>query len=144
MDTKVTYVWPPNWDGDLTLPVNRRWAVEMLGRETESQSDSYTANETNVRKIALSDMALPDGTAASKMVVEKITYNINGFTGVSLSWDRDPDNIIAYLQGSDMLDYTRRGGLVDTAEGGTGDVLLTTYGGSEDSTYHITVEFRLK
>lgn len=116
----------------------------MLGRETESQSDSYTANETNVRKIALSDMALPDGTAASKMVVEKITYNINGFTGVSLSWDRDPDNIIAYLQGSDMLDYTRRGGLVDTAEGGTGDVLLTTYGGSEDSTYHITVEFRLK
>ncbi len=148
MDTQVKYLWPPGWDGipmsgelgRIVLPVNKRWTVELLGLATASE------DETDVRKIVLADMAKQDGTAPSKMVIDRIEYHCFGFSNVKLFWERDPDNVIARFSGTDAapLDYTKEGGRVDDGAGGTGDVMLTTLGGDTNDSYSIRIEFRLK
>lgn len=148
MDTQVKYLWPPNWDGipmtgelgRIVLPVNKRWTVELLGLATESE------DETNVRKIVLADMAKQDGTAPSKMVVDKIEYDCSGFSNIKLLWERDLDVVIARFPGSSdgVLDYTKEGGRADDGTGETGDLMLTTLGGDTNDSYSIRIEFRLK
>jgi len=147
MDTQERYIWPPNWDGisqnvngSPLLPINRRWIVELYGLATASE------DETDVRKIVIGDMALPDGSDASKMVIEKIGYSCSGFANVKLMWERDPDNLIARFIGNSEGDisYRKVGGLTDDASGKTGDVMLTTLGGDTNDSYLIRVEFRLK
>lgn len=85
------------------------------------------------------------GAAPSKLVVEEIWYNIQGFTSVRLHWDHTTDDEIAVLSGSGYLDLTKFGGMVDPASAGdTGDIILTTNGNISGATYTIVLVVRLK
>ena len=100
--------------------------------------------ESGVVKIDKSAITGPDGTEPSKIVVEKIEYDISGMT-VRLYWDHTTDDEIAVISGAGYMDWTSVGGLVDPGSAGdTGDVLLTTNAHTAGDTYTITLYVRLK
>ena len=101
--------------------------------------------ESAVIKIDKSTLIGPDGTEPSKLVVEEIVWNIQGFTSVRLFWDHTTDDEIDMLSGGGSRDYTAVGGLRDPGSaGGDGDILLTTAGAVSGATYDISIVLRLK
>lgn len=101
--------------------------------------------ESAVVKFDISALTGLSGAAPSKLVVEWIEYDIQGFTSVRLYWDATADDEIAVLSGQGVLDWTAYGGLTDPASSGaTGDILLTTNGATSGDTYTITIGVRLK
>lgn len=99
--------------------------------------------ESNVIKVDKSTLVGPDGTEPSKLVIEKIVYDVASIR-VLLTWDQTSDETIAVLQGWGCLDWTKSGGLVGANTGGTGDILLTTANQSSGDGYDITLYMRLK
>lgn len=105
--------------------------------------------ESAVVKVDKSTLTGLDGTEPSKLVVEKIEYDVQGFTSIRLYWDHTTDDEIAVLgPGTGYMDFTDNGmfqGLIDPGSAGdTGDILLTTNGHSSGDTYTITLTLRLK
>lgn len=101
--------------------------------------------ESAVAKIDKSTLTGPDGTEPGKIVIEQLSWAIQGFASVRLHWDHTTDDEIAVLAGVGYNDYRPVGGMVDPASaGGTGDVVLTTNGGGSGSTYDILLVVRLK
>lgn len=102
--------------------------------------------ESAVVKIDKSGLTGPDGTEPSKLVIERVEYDIQGFTSIRLYWDHTTDDEICVLgPGVGYLDWREVGGLVDPGSAGeTGDVILTTNGHSSGDTYTITIYARLK
>lgn len=97
--------------------------------------------ESGVTKVDISTLVARGGGAPSKTKVLRIDYSVSGFNYVVLRWDHTADDTIAVLKGQGVFDWTLEGGLVDPAStGGTGDILLTTNGGSSGSAYDITLE----
>lgn len=141
--TSVKFLYPPDFQhGDYvdTGIGPKRYVAQLLGDVTD------TEDESAVVKIAIGDMVNQKGETATKFVIEKVEYDIQGFTGAYLSFDRIPENRVFTMGGdaTGMQDFTRIGGMVDTGEDGTGDLLLTTRGGSVLDTYNITLTFRVK
>ena len=141
--TTVKFLYPPEFQhGDYvdTGIGPSRYVAQLLGEATG------TEDETAVVKIAIGDMVNQWGETATKFVIEKVEYELLGFTGVHLSFDRIPANRVFSMggAGSGSQDFKRIGGLVDTGEGGTGNLLLTTVGGSQYDTYNIVLTFRVK
>lgn len=100
--------------------------------------------ESAVVKVDKSALTGPDGTEPTKLVVERIEYDISGMT-VRLHWDHTTDDEIAVISGAGYLDWREAGGLVDPATAGdTGDILFTTNGHTLGDTYNITLWLRLK
>lgn len=104
------------------------------------------SGESAVVKFDKSALTGPDGTEPSKLVVEEISWDIQGFTSIRLLWDHDTDDEILVLgPGSGYMSWVDVGGLVDPAStGGTGDILLTTVGHDSGDTYNITMVVRKK
>lgn len=102
--------------------------------------------ESAVAKVDISTLRDPRGAVATYTAIDRIEYNIQGFTSVRLFWDHTTDDEIAVLPtGSGVLDWSVAGGNVDPkTTGGTGDVLLTTAGAVSGATYDITIWVRLK
>jgi hypothetical protein len=101
--------------------------------------------ESAVVKIDKSTLVGPDGTEPSRLVIEELVWNIQGFTSVRLFWDHTTDDEIDVLSGGGSRNYTEVGGLVDPASaGGTGDIVLTTAGAVSGATYDISIVVRLK
>jgi len=103
--------------------------------------------ESAVVKVDISTLTGPNKSAPpSKLVVEAIDYNIQGFTSVTLYFDATTDDEIAVLPaGSGVVDFTYGGGLVDPqSSGATGDIVLTTTGAAANASYDITLYVRLK
>lgn len=90
-----------------------------------------------------------DGAEAASLDIESVRWSIQGFTSVRFLWDHTTDDVALVLTGSgyddfrgDMRGYNT-GALKDPrSSGGTGDVLLTTNGGSSGATYDITLVLR--
>lgn len=118
----------------------KRWRVNITGIGTA------TEDETNIRKIVLSDLITVDGQTPSKFKINKVTYDVTGFTGIYLSFDRSPDEKFIVISGANSgeKDWSKIGGRIDSGSGGTGDILLSTVGGSQYDTYDITIEFEVK
>ena len=97
--------------------------------------------ESAVVKLDKSAIATALGiTEPSKIIIEELYWNIQGFTSVRLYWDHDTDDEIDVLCNSGYRDFSSFGGLVDPGSaGGIGDVLLTTVGVSATATYSIFV-----
>ena len=138
MAVSTKWIYPPNWDGDVSQPP-RRWCVQLM-------SVSAGTDETNVRKVVLADLITPAGTIPTKFVIEKITHNCMGFAGITLKFDRETDSVFFYApgDGTGFVDYRREGGLVDDEVGDTGDILLTTTGATANDSYTIKINFRVK
>lgn len=133
------WIWPPNWDE--TPPENGGWKkVEIhLSATCEGQS---CAEESDVVKLDISELRKIDGTAPTRTVVEEIAWDISGFNFVRLEWDRSPDSLIAILsgRGHQKKDITDSG----EAGEGSGDILLTTDGIGDGTSYDIFLTIRLK
>lgn len=97
------------------------------------------AVETNVVKIDKSTLTGPDLTEPSTLSIAYVRWAIQGHTYVKLSWDHDTDVTAMMLSGNGFDDFREFGGKADTGTGGTGDLLLTTIGGSATATYDITI-----
>lgn len=117
----------------------RRYCLHMV-----SLSDG--TGESGVAKIDISTLTDPDGKVCTKFSVDRIEYNIQGFTAVRLFWDHTTDDELAILPaGSGVLDWSVGGGKADPgSSGGTGDILLTTEGEAAGATYDITIWGRPK
>ena len=97
--------------------------------------------ESAVAKITPSGITLADGSAATKIKINRIEYNINGFDYVYVYWDHSSDITIAVLAGQGVRDFSYFGGLSDPGAGGTGAVTFTTSGGASGSSYDITIYY---
>lgn len=103
-----------------------------------------TNDETNTVIIDLSAKTGPLGAAPSKIKLEEIWWTINGFDYVLLSFDRGTDINIDYYAGQGYMDYKPYGGKIDNGSGGTGDLLLTTSGGTAGGNYSFIISGRFK
>ena len=102
--------------------------------------------EVAVVKIDISGLTDPRGAVCTKFSIDRIEYNIQGFTSVRLFWDHTTDDELAVLPaGAGMMDWSVGGGKADPASaGGSGDILLTTAGAAANATYDITIWGRPK
>lgn len=111
----------------------RNAVVQITGRSDGS------GQETGVTKVDVSELQPP----AARVAITRLTYDITGGM-VELLWDADADVPFAKLEGNNVSDYERIGGLQNAAWGelgANGDILLTTRGFGLDSSY--TIKFDL-
>lgn len=102
---------------------------------------SDATGETNVVKVDKSAFTGIDGTEPSKIVIEKIKYDIQGMS-VRVIYDFDTDETVAVLTSDGLMDFTEIGGLKTSGSGGTGDIMFTTVGAQNNDTYDITLYMR--
>lgn len=114
----------------------RRYVVHLT-------NTSDGTGESNVVKVDKSTLTGLNGAEPSKLVIEKIHYDVASMR-VLLTWDQTSDETIAVLQNIGKLDWTKQGGLVGANTGGTGDILLTTANQASGDGYDITLHLRLK
>lgn len=95
-------------------------------------SSVFTIDGTEAADLILVDKSAfvgPDGTEPTKLVVERVIYNLDGFK-VLLEFDHTTDDEIAVLSGQGEIDFTQDGkyqGFIDPASAGTtGDIVATT------------------
>lgn len=109
--------------------------------------------ESAVAKVDKSALSVAsDGAEANSLDIEAVRWNIQGFTSVRLLWDHTTDDLALVLcnsgyddfRGNDVINGIRQtSGLKDPrSTGGSGDILLTTNGGSSGATYDITLWLR--
>jgi hypothetical protein len=113
---------------------------------TRKEQRTYTntaASDEDAVLIDISTLTGPNGSAPSKLAIEKIEYDVGQDTVID--FDATTDTPIAVLtQGSGCIDFWQNGKgarLVDPqASGATGDVkILTNAGvGANEYTLHIT------
>ena len=99
--------------------------------------------ESNVVKVDKSTFTGLNGSEPSKLVVEKIVYDVSSMR-VLLTWDQTSDETIAVLQGHGCLNWKKSGGNIGVNTGGTGDILLTTANQAVGDGYNITLHLRKK
>lgn len=96
-----------------------------------------SGQETGAVKVDVSELNPPPVTVK----IKRIEYDVNG-GDIKLSWDADADEDFAVLTGQNALEYCNMGGMVNSAGlGKTGDILLSTLGFEENSSY--TIKFDL-
>ena len=123
---------------------NNRYSVHLT-----NVSDG--TSETNVVKIDRSSLTGPNGVdAPSKMSIEEIAYDIQGFTAVYLDWDDSTHQVGVKMSGQNFMDYRHLSNLTpddhadQVANPEYGDIILTTVGAASDATYDITITVKLK
>lgn len=101
--------------------------------------------ESAVVKVDVSALTGPNGQVPTAVTIEEISWDIQGFTSVTLAWDATTDDTIAVMSGQGYSDWSSVGGLHDPAStGATGDVVLTTTGAAANATYDITIVCKLE
>lgn len=131
------YINPPNYSG--TPPEIggfRRVTIQL----TCVASGADTFNESKVNKLDISTLVKVDGVAPARIVVEKIEYDISGYSHVLLEFNRTTDAVCAILAARGTIGCD----IVDNSAGDTGDLLLSSVGGAAGSAYNIILTARLK
>lgn len=106
---------------------------------------SDATGESAVIKADVSTFTTRAGVPATYFTVDRIVYDVQGFTSVRLYFDADTDDELALLSGSGDLDWSAFGGVTDPKSTGyTGDIKLTTAGAASGATYDITLYLRPK
>lgn len=105
---------------------------------------------TDLVAVDRSTLTGPDGTEPGKLCVEAIEYSLNGVDAI-VEFDGTTDVVIAKLGGSSAeggrLDFTQNGkyhGVVDSATGATGDIIVTTANSSAGDSGSIVFYIRKK
>ena len=108
------------------------------------------SGESSVKKVDVSALSAGrDGTACSKVDIEKIWYDIGGMR-VDIEWNATSNVKALVLGGSAAAgnvqghwDYRSFGGIKNNAGSGiTGDIDLTTHGHTNHDHYTIVLELR--
>ena len=118
----------------------------------EFTNESDGTGESSVKKIDLDDLIGTNGLTIGgnrplSLTLIDASWTVSGFNYVTVKWDRTPtDKVIEVMAGTDGVNYESVGGKVDPNRslGGSGDILLTTDGGADGSSYKITMMFRKK
>lgn len=88
------------------------------------------------------------GGAPTRLIIDKISYNIEAGLGVALFWDATSPVLIATLVNSgDDLEFKEFGGVYNTeASGVTGKILYSTQGWSAGAilSFNVVLEMRKK
>lgn len=140
---KTTWIHPPNWDGE--IPDSGGWKNVIVNLSMLSDS----TNESDVTKVNISELRMPNGQVPTMVTVKKITGHASGLN-VLLEWDRAPHIEITRILGNggvahvDIADY-----MVDPSDGtdgtdGTGNILLTTTEATSGDGYDLTLHLILK
>jgi hypothetical protein len=108
--------------------------------------------ESAVVKVDKSAYVAADGAEPASLDIERVRWNIQGFTFIKLLWDHTTDDTALVLSGSGYEDFrgedgpngtTTPKGLPDPrSSGGAGDILLTTQGAAANASYDITLWVR--
>ena len=145
-ETRIKWLYPPNFEGTFdagTKNGHRRYTVLCT-----NYSDG--TGEDHAIKVKRTDLLTVDGKVPSKLVVEKINYQISGMT-VRISFNNINDEEIALLYESvGTVDFTPQGGFcpeddVLTGEDDyAGDIIFTTANETLGDSYDITMTVRPK
>ena len=146
-ETTVKWLYPPNFYGTFDEPEigkvkgPRRYSVLCT-----CYSDG-TGEDDSV-KVRRTDLKTTEGETPSKLVIEKIAYDISGMA-VRISCNNMNDEEIAVLNsGQGEIDFTNVGGFVpiddDTQDNDGGDIVFTTESATSGDTYSIKIDFRVK
>lgn len=88
------------------------------------------------------------GTTPTRLIVDKISYNVEAGLAVNLAWDATTDVTFATLVNSgDKLNFKKFGGLYNTeASGVTGAIMYSTQGWSAGAilSFNVILEMRKK
>ena len=136
-----TYVWPPNFvEGTDTMGEStRRIKVRVSGTTSDGTADS------GIQVIDKSDLKGPNGTEPSSLAVDSVEWNAGEMDVLVLEWDHSTNNEIYTLTGSDEVDWSCAGGLIDPkTNDGTGDIVVSSEGGASGSKFAFTICCRLK
>lgn len=144
-NTQIKWLYPPNFEG--TYPSDQKNGHRRHIILCTNYSDG--TGEDSAIKLKRIDMLTPSGNIPSKLVIEKISYQISGMT-VYVGYDNDNDNEdITLYTGDGDLDFTSYGGHVpaDETEGvpfESGNVVITTANETAADSYNIILTVRLK
>ncbi len=105
--------------------------------------------ETVAIKVDKSTL-LVNGAEPSKLAIEAIRWNVQGYTSVRIYADHATDSLLMAVAGSGQEDFCNGGptdragtqGLVDPGSGSTGDIIFATAGATAGNTYDITLWVR--
>jgi len=142
--SNVQYLWPPNFtEGSDTMGGTQR---RIVVKATGVSSDATDASDTLI--VDRSDLLGPAGTVPSKLILEQVSWTMDGYDSILLEMDEATDEEILRLSGHEgSLDFRAEGGITPVsafASAGDGDVFITTTGGAALSNYSIILTFRLK
>ncbi len=140
----------------MTITVTKVFSVPAIGGNTPNEErvrrvhylvNGISDGSTNLTDEVIFDPAwftTMDGSPGGRLSIRRLGWSEDGFTSLNLSFDRQPDVIVAYMSGTDYKDFPAY--LPDTGEGGdgTGKLLLTTVGAAATSTFSIEIEALVK
>jgi hypothetical protein len=88
------------------------------------------------------------GPLATRLIIDKISYNVEALSGINLYWEATTNDLITSLVSSgDDIDMKKYGGIYNTEKAGaTGKIVYTTQGwvASAVLSYDIIIECRKK
>jgi hypothetical protein len=144
-NTQIKWLYPPNFPG--TYDSHIKNGVKRHVILCTNKSDG--TGEDDAIKLKRTDLLTPSGNIPSKLVIEKIEYDISGME-VLITYNNDNDEEVARLYNSSgVIDFRYMGGFVpmDEEEGEIpegGDIVFTTDGATDGDSYNITLTVRLK
>lgn len=99
--------------------------------------------ETAVVKVDKSTLTNGNGVEPTKIGIEWIEWDVQGFANVKLLWDNTADDEIMSMSGRGEKDFREVGGLWGATSATTGDILLTSPAAAATGTYDIVVSVLL-
>jgi len=141
--TTIKWLYPPNFTGSYDdWPHGKIVGPRRYSLLLTNYSDG--TGETEELKVNRSDLKTTDGETPSKLVIEKIQYNIYGMT-VRISYNNENEEEIV-LQGDGQLDFTDVGGFtpIDHIDDVGGDIVFNTESASSGDSYSIKLDIRAK
>ena len=142
-NTQIKWLYPPNFPG--TYDSHIKNGVKRHIVLCTNKSDG--TGEDNAIKLKRTDMLTPSGNIPSRLIVEKIKYDISGME-VLISYNNENDEEIARLYNSEgEIEFP--GGFIplDETEGTApegGDIVFTTDHETSGDSYTIMLTVRLK
>jgi hypothetical protein len=147
-ETRINFLYPPNFPGTYddtpdaeNVKGTRRYIVQC-------QNYSDGTGEDDAIKVKRTDLRTPGGNIPSKLIVEKISFHVEGMT-VRIAYNNRNDQEVALLKDeAGKMDFTPHGGFVpesddDTADDYAGDIVITTANESSGDSYDITMSERI-
>jgi len=141
------WIYPP------TAPLSglhHRGVVNFTANATDG------TNEADVVKVDRSAIVCTNGLAPKKIAIMKIQYHIVNFE-IQLYWEEaGGDETICFLSAgvgtafntvAGEFDWSKKGGMIPPAApgvAGDGDIVLSTAGAADYSSYNITLEMKFK
>ena len=142
--TNIKWLYPPNFVGTYDPHIKngvKRHVVLCI-------NSSDGTGEEDAIKLKRTDLLASSGRVPTRLVVEKIWYQIAGLS-VTISYNNDDDEKIAQLySGEGEIDFRQFGGFISeydtSADDDGGDIVFTTANETDGDSYNIILTVRLK